>query len=264
MASVLLLSAVDPSPRPTQKESSQPANTQTQAPTNQQRTRACPSSVPQVGSIQQTDKTGRNAQQRTYQAQQYRLDRLLTWFNGLLALFTFALVVVGVAQAVLLRRAFRAERPYLLIVRADEDFGLQTNAICKMKNFGKGPAVDIRIDVRFGVSSPPFPVPADFSGLIPVKRIERQVVAPDDTIEFHVLASGDPNEVSEALMLTTPDVLGDAKRMTLKGIIRYRDVFKNSYETYFGFLHLPAKVRLPGARPFNNFFMGAEEYNRIT
>jgi hypothetical protein len=52
----------------------------------------------------------RDTEQGKYQAAQYRLNRFQTWFNGLLVLFTAALVAVGGWQARRLRQSVEATK----------------------------------------------------------------------------------------------------------------------------------------------------------
>ncbi|MFZ0676869.1 hypothetical protein [Candidatus Binatus sp.] len=158
--------------------------------------------------------------------------------------------------------ALNAERPYLLPVQAEDNLpALLQIATVTIKNFGKGPAIISEIVAHFGLDDPAFPIPADFSRCVPVTRITRKVISPDDSLTFDVETKED---LREAIHMTVPSFMVIDLRLTLRGIIRYQDVFKQPHTTTFGFQYIPPvlRVKWQGLPPtYHQVFQNNAAYN---
>lgn len=103
IVSALLLSAAKPSPKPT-RESRNPYSAQ-----NPPTTYAATIS-PQADVTALPTPAGVDHANAKYETAQYQLNRIQTWFNGCLALFTLALVAVGAWQGYHLRQTMKATK----------------------------------------------------------------------------------------------------------------------------------------------------------
>jgi Transposase IS66 family len=106
----LFLSAAKPSPRPTESESRQPYIAQSPATTYNAGTISPTPVVPASPTPNLDKETGDDHAHSEYEAAQYRLNRIQTWFNGFLVLITLALVGVGAWQAHHLRQTVQATK----------------------------------------------------------------------------------------------------------------------------------------------------------
>jgi len=208
------------------------------------------------------------------------LNRLLTLYTGQLAQYTWLLVGVGLLQFVvaafgvfllfksfgLTKLALQSDRPFVLpvmVIPVPSAFVPEGIGICRIKNFGKGPAIVVEIVARLKATDRPFPLPAEFSDCLPVTMIEREVIGASESITFWATYSGSNQDISDAVDATFDTLMiQGAKRLTLYGEIRYRDVFNNSYSTWFGFLYLAKGATLDGKAIYLNLFANGKDYNR--
>jgi hypothetical protein len=128
IASVLLLSAAkseSPSPRPTPIKRSQAQGAQAQSTRQETYTSTPITSVLTAPTPMATHKTDNDAQQTEHETDQYRLNRVQTWFNGVLAFFTLCLVIVGYIQARRLRETVEVTRQAANAAKESADIARQ-------------------------------------------------------------------------------------------------------------------------------------------
>lgn len=184
-----------------------------------------------------------------------RLSRLLTadpmtTFNGLLALFTFLLVVVGAFQLGVLyyshKAAIHVGRPFLLVTEVHvrtvkDDQNAIFTADFTLHNFGTGPA-DI---VDYIAEGDVFDAPVQN----PDRRVERPdpriaygrkeggpigdpLVAPAADFRSHIVAHV---SVPKSELAAMPD----RRRIAFHGRVRYRGTLKQKYATRFFWWYFP-------------------------
>lgn len=157
IASALSLSAAQaqsPTPRPTPSKSGQAHNGGKPPSAQQSQSAPSPSVVITPPAPILDGKTGEDGEQGKREAAQYRLNRLQTWFNGCLALFTAALVVVGGLQAYRLRQTLdhmresseKELRAYVhisgaMILNSSQPANREAQVV--IRNFGRTPAYKV-------------------------------------------------------------------------------------------------------------------------
>jgi hypothetical protein len=133
-------------------------------------------------------------------------------------------------------------RPYLWVRKVEtgdtlskrmgpEFTDVPASANCYVQNLGKGPAFITEVVARLKFSSAPLPLPPAFNDCINVLAL-LPVVTESDTYQLPIrfvegVSSQDAQRMS--------DINNPTERFSCYGIIRYRDVFGESYCTTLGF-----------------------------
>lgn len=257
---------------PTQPKHQQTVSAQSRSTINQKPTTTLVSPTPNQ-TPEQEQGTGADTEQRKYEAQQLRLNEVLTRYNGFLALFTFALVIVGGLQGWLLwsqyktqKIALRANRPYLLPIKArlsalaepitgaplnepvtvDRVKGMNVNgAAVEFRNVGSGPAIIDKVVGRLIQQSAPhaFPNPRQFNDCIEIFQrdadnnvLVRELLTKDESAEFEIDLDGpDGHDLSsDEIQMLKRDCF-----FIFYGCLYYRDVFDHELVTEFCYTLIP-------------------------
>jgi len=167
-----------------------------------------------------------------------QIERELVSIERKIALFTALLVVAAglqflaaAAQVYTARLALRAERPYLLVAKAelkgfDDIPGENTEAQFTFKNFGKGPALIDRVLIRLNHVDR-YPAKGDFSEC-KEKFPPLRAVAAGETL----LITTDSKEGWSGV-LDMDDIRNARRALICYGCVSYSDAIGRTHETAF-------------------------------
>jgi hypothetical protein len=128
-------------------------------------------------------------------------------------------------------------------------------ANCYIQNLGTGPAFITEVVARLKFSCAPLPLTPTFEDCFKVEVLQPVVTASEPT-NFFVMFGGGVDSQTAAKM-GDPNGL---ERFSCYGIIRYEDVFRDSYSTTFGFSR--QRMRSADSEQFQWQFIPFSPYNR--
>ena len=280
VASALLLSAGSPTPQPRPRPNPSPPGTEgggvqshpetTQRVTEQNASHPTSTSTPKTQTPIRDNLSPKPDEQTRIEEKIAGLTRLLVLAaflqfgaSGLAAWATRKAAQAANDSAKAAKLALQADRPLLIAeafvgrnINDRADYYLDATLVeLKIRNCGKGPAIITEFigDLRLVDE---LPLPPDFRECSPMP-IKQTVIGAGDAADCFIryrdgkivlfLPERDAARIQESLVT-----------LAVYGIIRYTDIFENSYETGFAMFYLPRRYQL---RYGIAFFLGPKEYN---
>jgi hypothetical protein len=225
-----------------------------------------------------------------------RSDNTSDHIQSEIAQFTFLLVIIGGLQAIAgffqwyashqsaraastsakaAELALNANRPYIWVKKIEGQKGppnpdlppevtdIIASANCFIQNLGKGPAFIIEVRGTLKFTYPPLPMPASFSDCGRVHILQPVVTEAEPTNFFVPSRGGSLFVMSPCGSVDTSHVNdpNNRGRFVCYGVIRYRDVYGNRYESTFGYHRQWLTFGDPDKFQWL-FVRGPDEYNR--